>query len=117
MTNFFDRLDAVTLPNDARQPLADWITGKISAPIALLNLMNLLQQPERLRAALEPLLEQLRVSGSPHEQKKAAQMNGLLTRLPSALENISALLEIERDRELRYRAPAQPCSCNLNVRN
>jgi hypothetical protein len=65
---------------------------------------ELLQQPERLRAALERLLEQLRVSGSPYEQKKTAQMNGLLTRLPSALENISALLGIERDRELRYRA-------------
>mgnify|MGYP003949016265 CR=1 FL=1 len=44
MTNFFDRVDAVTLPHVARRPLADWITGTISAPIALLTLMNLLQQ-------------------------------------------------------------------------
>jgi ubiquinone/menaquinone biosynthesis C-methylase UbiE len=99
MTNFFDRVDAVTLPHVARRPLADWIAGTISAPIALLTLMNLLQQPARVRAALEPLLEQMRVFGGPHEQEKAAQMDGLLARLPSALENIGALLELERDHE------------------
>src|ERR1041384_5091339 len=99
MTNFFDRVDAVTLPHVARPPLADWIPGTISAPIALLTLMNLLQQPTRVRAALEPLLEQMRVFGGPHEREKAAQMDGLLARLPSALENIGALLELERDHQ------------------
>ena len=99
MTNFFDRVDAVTQPHVARRPLADWIAGTISAPIALLTLMNLLRQPARVRAALEPLLEQMRVFGGPHEQEKAAQMDGLLARLPSALENIGALLELERDHE------------------
>jgi ubiquinone/menaquinone biosynthesis C-methylase UbiE len=89
----------VTLPHVARQPLSDWITAKISAPIALLGLMNALQQPERVIAALEAFLEQVRALGSPQEQEKAAQMDRLLARLPSALENISALLEIERRHE------------------
>ncbi|HEY1232929.1 MAG TPA: class I SAM-dependent methyltransferase [Candidatus Binatia bacterium] len=97
MTNFFDQLDAVILPHVARQPLADWISGTISAPIVLLTLMNLLQEPQRVSAALEPLLEQIRVFGNPREQEKAAQMDRLLARLPSALENIGALLEMERD--------------------
>ena len=41
--------------------------------------MNLPQQPERVRAALEPLLEQLRVFGSSHEQEKPAPMDRMLT--------------------------------------
>jgi SAM-dependent methyltransferase len=99
MTNFFDRLDAVTVPHEARNTLSDWITGTISGPIALLALMNVLRQPEPMRALLEPLLEQMRSTGSPHEREKAAAMSRLLERLPSALANIGALLEIERDHE------------------
>jgi len=58
--------------------------------------MNVFQQPEAVRAALEPLLDQIRTVGDPHEREKAAEMNRLLQRLPSALTNISELLEIER---------------------
>lgn len=99
MTNFFDRLDSVTVPHEARQRLSDWVTGTISGPIALLALMNVLRQPEAVRALLEPLLEQMRTTGSSHEREKAAAMSGLLERVPSALANIGALLEIERNHE------------------
>ena len=78
MTNIFDRIDPVTVPYVARQPLSDWVGAKISAPIALLTLTNLLQRPERVIVALEAFLEQLRAFGSPDEQEKAAQMDRLL---------------------------------------
>jgi len=56
MTSLLTQLDSVMVSRVARQALSDWIAGKISAPIALLALLNVLQQPEALRAALEPLL-------------------------------------------------------------
>jgi ubiquinone/menaquinone biosynthesis C-methylase UbiE len=99
MTNFFDRLDSATLPHEARQTLSDWVTGTISGPIALLALMNSLRRPELVRALLQPLLEQMRSTGAPHEREQAVKMSGLLERLPSALTNIAALLEIERKHE------------------
>jgi len=99
MRNFFARLGSGTVPPEARQTLSDWVAGTISAPIALLALMNILRHPEPLRALLQPLLEQMRNTGAPYEREKAAEMSGLLERLPSALTNIGTLLEIERNHE------------------
>jgi ubiquinone/menaquinone biosynthesis C-methylase UbiE len=99
MSSLFAQLDSVMVPRVARQALSDWIAGKISAPIALLALLNVLQQPEALRAALEPLLAQIHTVGDPHQRERAAEMNRLLQRLPSALTNISELLEIERNHQ------------------
>jgi hypothetical protein len=49
ITNFFDLLDSVIVPQVARQALSDWIEAKISAPIALVARMNVFQQPEAVR--------------------------------------------------------------------
>src|SRR5690242_14628490 len=99
MTSLLAQLDSVMVPRVARQTLSDWIAGKISAPIALLALLNIFQQPEALRAALEPLLAHIRTVGDPHQRDRTAEMNRLLQRLPSALTNISELLEIERNHQ------------------
>jgi hypothetical protein len=58
-----------------------------------------------VRAALEPLLDQMRTVGDPHERENAAEMNRLLQRLPSALTNISELLEIERNHQRSWSGP------------
>jgi SAM-dependent methyltransferase len=110
MTDVVDILDSIALPQAARQALSDWSAGRISSPIALLALMNVLQQPESVRAALEPLLDRMRKVGTLHERKRTLEMNRLFERLPNGLAGIGELLEIERNQAPQSGDPVARCA-------
>jgi ubiquinone/menaquinone biosynthesis C-methylase UbiE len=83
------------IPAAARQTIFEWADGAISAPIAVLRLMIILREPDRVLGVLQSAIDWLLTSSDADKQAKAAAMNLLLCQHEPALKKIADFFRLE----------------------
>jgi SAM-dependent methyltransferase len=96
-----DAMLADLVPDAARQVICEWLRADSSAPITVLRLLMTLDEPARVAAVLGRVVEHIVTACAPLSAlyHRATAMQALLQEQRSGLDQVSAMLRLERQHQ------------------